>query len=75
MRMKKKETGRKEKKQVAVPVPLVLNANWKQRVTSNKQQAKKIVDRLAQLDVHSTTPTVQGKTKYLYVFCTFQNHA
>lgn len=33
---------------------LVLNANWKQRVTSNKQQAKKIVDRLAQLDVHST---------------------
>lgn len=47
-----KERGRKEKKQVAVP--LVLNANWKQRVTSNKQQAKKIVDRLAQLDVHST---------------------
>lgn len=47
-----KERGRKEKKQVAVP--WVLNANWKQRVTSNKQQAKKIVDRLAQLDVHST---------------------
>lgn len=52
--MKKKERGRKEEKQVAVAVPLVLNANWKQRVTSNKQQAKKIVDRLAQLDVHST---------------------
>lgn len=50
-----KERGRKEKKQdVAVAVPLVLNTNWKQRVTSNKQQAKKIVDRLAQLDVHST---------------------
>lgn len=48
-----KERGRKEKKQ-DVAVPLVLNANWKQRVTSNKQQAKKIVDRLAQLDVHST---------------------
>lgn len=48
------EKEKRKKGKEASSCTLVLNANWKQRVTSNKQQAKKIVDRLAQLDVHST---------------------
>lgn len=48
------EKGKRKKGKEASSCTSVLNANWKQRVTSNKQQAKKIVDRLAQLDVHST---------------------